>query len=39
MIKDVKGHKTFWAKETLILPNAETPYQAHNHADTLTVAS
>jgi len=39
MIQDVKGHKTFWAKEIPILHNAENPYQSHNHADTLTVAS
>jgi hypothetical protein len=39
MIQDVKGHKTFWAKETPIFHNAENHYQSHNHAITLTVAS
>jgi hypothetical protein len=39
MIQDTKGHKTFWAKETPILHNAENHYQPHKHADKLTVAS
>ena len=38
MIQDTKGHKTFGAKETSILHNAENRYKPHNHADTLTVA-
>lgn len=39
MIQNMKGHKTFWAKETPILHTAENHYQPHKHADTLIVAS